>query len=192
MKVTKTGQQRAAEARQRKPWEPSERDLEIYAACTRHERLREIGKRFGICHSRVIAIRDRVGEHRARELGDEIDGMRGRHSDTLGHVINEAFRAWDVTKARLDAIEDTSDEAAESVAGPSGSPGVSYLNTAIAALRDIRKIWAADKLPQKQHAPASQRRDDGSDGMRVAGKSQNVVFGELLEKLQARLRPPAN
>ena len=27
MKVTKTGQQRAAEARQRKPWEPSERDL---------------------------------------------------------------------------------------------------------------------------------------------------------------------
>ena len=27
MKVTKTGQQRAAESRQRKPWEPSERDL---------------------------------------------------------------------------------------------------------------------------------------------------------------------
>ena len=189
MKVTKTGQQRAADARQRKPWEPSERDLEIYAACTRHERLREIGKRFGICHSRVIAIRDRVGEHRARELGDEIDGMRGRHSDTLGHVINEAFRAWDVTKARLDAIEDTSDEAAESVAGPSGSPGVSYLNTAIAALRDIRKIWAVDKRPQKQQSPTSQGRDDGSDGMRIAGKSSKQALRELLEKLQSRLGP---
>ena len=105
----------------------------------------------------------------------------------MGHVINEAFRAWDVANARLVAIEDTSDGAGESVAGPTGSPGVSYLNTAIAALRDIRKIWAVDRLPHKHGDPVSQRRDDGSEGMRVAGKNRNQAFRELLEKLQAKL-----
>lgn len=177
MSVTNLGQQRAARAQRRKTWEPSVRDLEIFrACCEQRQPLREIGKQFGITHSRVIAIRDRVAQHRAVQLCDQTDAMRAQHTGTLGKIIRECFEAFEATKTRGQQ------------AGEGGSPDVVYLQTAIKALNDIRKIWAIDRVPDRRGP--SLGRDDGLHGTRVAGKNQNDVLHALIANLQSKLPTP--
>lgn len=189
MGVTKTGRQRVAESRQRKPYQPSERDLQIYLACCRHERLREIGKRFGLCHSRVIAIRDRVGAHRAQELVNETDSLRAQHTASLEHVAAEALSAW---KSIKDQTLKSADGSAPSVGVLTGSPGANYLMTVITSIGEMRKIWSVDKQPERHRLQSHNARDDGSHGLRVAGKSREQVLLELIQKLQTKLSAAQN
>lgn len=176
MSVTNLGQQRAAKAQRRKVWEPSVRDLEVFRACSEQKQtLREIGKQFGIGHTRVIAIRDRVAQHRATQLCDETDAMRAQHTDALGKIIRECFEAFEATKTRDQQAED------------GGTPDVAYLQTAIKALNDIRKIWAVDRVPDRDRLTHRNDRDDGFKDMRVAGKSQDELLRALVEKLRNKL-----
>ena len=172
---------------------PNAKDLEMYWRHMRFETYDSIAKDFDCSHVWVWTVCKKVGVWKAKQAGDEIDAIRGRVMDTYSRIINEALCAWDTVK-KLSLVSELvydADGNVGSVKVPTGSPGDGYLKTAILGLNEIRKLWAADKASVKDKGHDNAR-DDGSNGMRVAGKPDNVAFGELLEKLQARLKPSAN
>ena len=194
VRKAKGTKQRAADVRHNHgEWEPNAKELEMYWRHMRFETYDSIAKDFDCSHVWVWQVCKKVGVWKAKQAGDEIDAIRARAMDAYSHIIHEALKAWEKVRdlSLVSELVYDADGNVASVKVPTGSPGDGYLKTAILGLNEIRKLWAADKASVKDEAPDNAR-EDGSEGMRVAGKSQNVVFGELLEKLQARLKPSAN
>lgn len=172
--------QAAVAARFEGPWEPSAKELEIFERCCRYESLSSIAKDMGYAApSSIMLIRDKVGQWKAAYHNDRTEAFRSRALQTYEHVISEALDAWNkIKESLLDKPDGT----------PGGSPGDGYLKTVISSLNEIRKLWYLDKIPEKQKPPGdADKRDDGSNGMRVAGKSRNEVLSELISKIQGKI-----
>ena len=81
---------------------------------------------------------------------------------TYSYCVKEAIETWEKTKAE--------------------DPDPRYLETAMKGLGEIRKLWAADRLPEKKGGDEN-KRDDGFSGERVAGKSQTEMLAILVAKI---------
>ena len=168
-----------------KPWEPSLRDLEIYAGLAEGRTTRDVAEQYGIDHSRVVRIGQKIDKWLAPQWMDRIRELKARQTESLMHVFREAMGAWrDSKRDAVSSTDRTSEkhgtETSVTTKGQCGNP--SFLSEARAALADIRKIWGAD-------APVDPG-DTQSD--RVSGRPREEVIREQIARLRAALEPHDN
>ena len=151
--------------------------------------MREIGQEYGISAPRVSQITKKIDGWLAPQLMAEIREMKANHTTRLMHIYSEAMREWE--RSKLDAestskmretagsLEDGGGRKARVVETTKGRLGDSrYLDTARAALADIRRINGADEPLDVRH----------SYEVRVAGRSVAEVQQEIWDRLQAYRR----
>lgn len=182
--------QEAAAARFEGPWEPDAKELEIFERCSRYEPLSRIAKDMGCSAVWVMKVRDKVGQWKSAYHNDRTEALRARALQTYEHIIFEALDAWEKIKglSLVSELQYDKEGAVASVNVPGGSPGDGYLKTVVSALNEIRKLMVLDKIPEKQGpAAGSEKRDDGSEGMRVAGMSRPDALALLCAKINEKL-----
>lgn len=182
------GPKRQRAGRPKGPYEPSPRDLEIYAGICEGRTTRDLGNEYELSHRRIRAIRDRVDDWLIPQWMEQIRRLKSRHSESLMFLYREAVAGWrrsqeDVvtltqrTGNGSDAGQTTSTHQSKSQAGHAP-----FLTEARAALADIRKIWGADAPVSVVH----------SDEDRVAGRPRQEVIREQIEVLSRALDPSDN
>ena len=160
--AAQAGGRRTARIKKLAPWEPSPRDLEMFDLHLRFISYSEIGKRFGCSHAYAHQVCVKVSQWSAQRSIDSIEAIRGQVMQTYSYCVKEAIETWEKTKAE--------------------DPDPRYLETAMKGLGEIRKLWAADRLPEKKGGDEN-KRDDGFSGERVAGKSQTEMLAILVAKI---------
>lgn len=159
--------QLAGNLSQAAPWEPSAKDLEMYERHIRFVSYAEIGKEFGCSHVWALKVCQKVDQWKAQRAIDSIEAIRGQVMSTYAYCVKEAIEKWEETK---------SDE-----------PDPRFLETAMKGLGEIRKLWAADRVPEKKGGDEN-KRDDGFAGERVAGKSQVEMLEILVAKISRTMK----
>jgi hypothetical protein len=135
---------------QRGPWEPTPRDLQIYARLCEGQTTREVAKEFDLTHGRIVQLGQQIDRWLAPQLMDSIREIKARHTEHLMHIFRQAMAAWE--RSKLDSVATTEKsinhgehpgtETAMTTKTQAGHPA--FLAEARAALSDIRKIWGAD------------------------------------------------
>ena len=128
----------------------------------------QIAAEIGISQVAVSKILKRVEVRLLRELAATVERQKARQTLRLEHVVTEAFRAWDQSKA------DTTRRRQRKTLGEHAGAGATvaeivvenqhgdprYLDEARKALADLRKLWGLD-APQKVDLRASRNPYDG-------------------------------
>lgn len=181
--------QLAGNLAQAAPWEPSARDLEMYERHIRFVSYSEIGKEFGCSHVWALQVCKKVDQWKAQRAIDSIEAIRGQVMGTYSKIVAEALSAWEWMRENAlkpEFVIDKETGATVEVRMPSGSPGDGYLKTALDGLKEIRKLWAADRIPDKKGGDEN-KRDDGFNGERVAGRSQTEMLEILVAKITKKI-----
>jgi transposase len=129
-------------------------------------------------HKMLVKVR----EDRFNELKDKADHQRTQQTDALWrlyHAANEAWeRSWKPTKTLTTKQgEEQNQNASVTIRDGTGDPR--YLQTAMQALADIRKIWGLDA--PKKIAPTS------PDGTKEYGELSDTDRAAALANLYARV-----
>ncbi len=163
-----------------KPWEPDERDMEIYAKVCGGQSLGEVGKLYDLTAPRIHVIVHRIDGWLAPQLMEQIREIKANHTARLMHVYTEAMKEWErsklpgmtVMKKKIGHGQFPGTDLTNSKEYQTGNP--SFLSEARAALKQIREIWGADAPLQIEH----------SGEVRVAGRDVSEARSELLERIQ--------
>lgn len=130
-----------------KPWEPTARDLDIYAEVVNGEMTyEEIGEKFNLSKQRIHQIAKQVDQHLIPQMMEKIREIKVRHTGSLDRIFRQAMRGFsDSKRPTVEETNKVTDEGEESTVKRktnAGSP--SFLSEARGALSDIRRIWGAD------------------------------------------------
>lgn len=145
---------RTSRRRAKGEWEPSPRQLEIYADLHRGDLTQgDVAKKYGLTRQRVGAIKDQINKYLVPIYMDSIRELRCEHTQRLMHIYQEAMAAWEASK-KPGIVE----ESGVSVKGPYDKTTTrhqtgdsSYLREARAALSEIRRVWGADTPIEVKH-----------------------------------------
>ena len=169
-------------------WEPSARDLEIYAEVVKGNRTpAAIGADHGIPRQRVNQIADKIESWLAPQYMERIREIKAGHTGRLMHMYHQAMEAWDASKGKVIIRTVKSGgkygvEKSRRSEHRNGNP--TYLAEARACLAEIRKIWGADAPLKVEH----------SGEIRVAGDVEGArqrMRDELAKRL-SKLEPSSN
>ena len=167
-----------AEARRAAAWE--------YALKGKSERqIAELLERDGLGKVSPAAVHKmlvKVREERFNELKDKADHQRTQQTDALWRMYHEANEAWEKSWKPTKTLttkqgEEQSQNASVTIRDGTGDPR--YLQMAMQALGDIRKIWGLDA--PKKIAPTS------PDGTKEYGELSDTDRAAALANLYARL-----
>lgn len=170
------------------PWEPSTRDLELYARLCRGKTLREVGEEFEISYQRVHIIAQQIDRWLAPQLMEQIREIKARHTESLMHIFREAMSAWELSKGdHLTVTEKEGDKPETITQRKHNKLGASaYLSEARAALAEIRKIWGADATVK----------GGTEEGIRAAGmepeEAKKIYARAKIEQYQRMLESSPN
>ena len=132
--------------------EPSPRDLEIYAQVCAGRTQQAVGDAFGLSRQRIHVIVRQVEAWLAPQLVERVRELKARHTTSLEHVFRESMAAWEKSKAdRLKFRNGTTanGEINETTREQTcGDPR--FLDAAMKALTDIRKMWGANEAPARE------------------------------------------
>lgn len=141
------GRKKSGAAQVSKPWEPSARDLDIYADVVNGEMTYEqIGEKFGLSKQRVHKLAQQIDKWYIPQMMEKIREIKVRHTGSLDRIFRKSMMGFEAS--RRDSIESTEKESEGEVETTikrktnAGSPA--FLSEARGALSDIRKIWGAD------------------------------------------------
>lgn len=171
-------------------WEPSIRDLEIYAEIKKGRTYRDVAPDFDVSYSNVHAVCKKIDKWLRPQWMDEIRDVMTRQSEHLEHIFCEAMAAWELSKQDRITVTKKNDgtlAAQDEITirrehNKLGDP--KYLAEARKALADIRKIWGAETK-----ASAFQGDDDGN--FDPTGKSRDEARAEFFEQQAKLLRERA-
>jgi hypothetical protein len=128
------------------PWEPSVRDLDIYAGLAEGKSTRQLGEEFDLPFQQVVRIGQKIDKWLAPQWMERIQEIKAWHTECLMTIFQESMAAWQASK--MDAVSMTEkstvtgDEISVTREEQCGDP--SFLSTARAALAEIRKIWGVE------------------------------------------------
>ncbi|HTI49764.1 MAG TPA: hypothetical protein VL475_02390 [Planctomycetaceae bacterium] len=165
------------------PWEPCNRDLEIYGRVCSGRSYRSLSDEYHLSLSRLHEIVSRIDGWLAPQLMEKIREIKANHTTRLMHIYQEAMAAWEKSKENAVSVTEKSaadgNELSTTTKGQCGDS--SYLSQARAALQEIREIWGADAPLKLEH----------SGEIRVAGRPIEEVRSDLLERMN-RIAGAAN
>lgn len=136
-----------------KPWEPSARDLDIYADVVNGDMTYEqIGEKFGLSKQRIHQLAHQVDQWYIPQMMGKIREIKVRQTASLDRIFRKAMAGFEASRRdSIESIEKESGSGDESETETTikrktnaGSPA--FLSEARGALADIRKIWGADAL----------------------------------------------
>ena len=160
-----------------KPWEPTAQQLLIYEKIIqgRHT-YRELAKEFKLSKTVVGITFQKVNAWFVPQILADIKEEKARQVAELRNIFCEAMKAWDASK--LDAVTRRVGDTAKGkidvteTKGQCGDP--KFLQVAINALRDIRRITGADAALRVEH----------SGSIRVAGRDPAEVRQEVFNRIR--------
>lgn len=165
------------QAKKRAEWEPSPRQLQIYAELHRGDVTQtDVGRKFGTTQKNVSVIKRRVEKWLVPQYVDSIREMRVEHTQRLMHIYAEAMKAWEASKQpAVEVTESESDtrggvqtrKTTEQVGNPA------FLSQARAAMNEIREMWGANAPIEVRH----------SAEVRVAGMSLDQAIMQKQNQL---------
>ncbi len=162
----------------RDPGKPPPRDIEIYNKVASGGRTyAEIGEEYGnLTAGRISQIVRRVDEYIFPQLVDDIRKIKIEQTGELQHVYREAMDAWERSKQDEVTVRDgftpMGTTKITTKKGQVGNPA--FLNVAMKAKEDIRKIWGAD-------APL---RTENIHDIRVAGQTREEWSEQVMKRIE--------
>ena len=174
------------------PYVPPTNHMKWYAEYSKLTRsMDNIAQEYGVSQQAVSAAIKKVNRWLWQENLDDIKAIKTQHVQMLENISREAMRAW--VKSKDIALMEVSKEG-ESNGEKGGSYSekstterhqcgdAQYLNAAMKALEQIRKITGAD-IPMEVTP---------DDGVRFAGQSRDKAIQNRIKELQGRLEPSKN
>lgn len=162
-----------------KPYEPSERDLQIYVRVQSGRSMTSTAKKFGLTAAAVSFICKKIDAWFADQYMGRIREIKANHTQRLEYIYREAMNAW--RRSQEDEVEETEKDighgqfpGTDRTEKRKGQVGASeFLQTAMKAIHDIRDIWGANAPLQIEH----------TGEVRVAGRDVNEARSDLLERV---------
>jgi hypothetical protein len=163
-----------------RPWEPNERDLDIYIRVNSGRSHARVAQKFGLTRVAISLICKKLDKWFADLYMGKIRELKAGHTQRLEYIYREAMSAW--RRSQRDDVTETEKEighgqfpGTDRTEVRKGQVGASeFLQTAMKALNDIREIWGANAPLEIAH----------SGEVRVAGRPVDEARSELLEKVQ--------
>ena len=160
-----------------KPWEPTARQLLIYERIIQGEPYRAIGESLTpkIGKSEIGRIFQKVNAWLVPQILTDIKEEKARQVAELRNIVCEAMKAWHESKrdavTKRDGLTPKGPVKMTETKGQVGDP--KFLQVAINALRDIRRITGADAPLRVEHSGA----------IRVAGRDPAEVRQEVFNRI---------
>lgn len=170
-------------------WEPSVRDLEIYALLAEGKTTRVIAAKYKVSHTAIVKVGAKIDRWLVPQWMDKIRDIKAFHTEALMHIFREAMTAWELSKADYLTVTEKDGEKPETVTQRKHNKlgAATYLGEARAALAEIRKIWGADAPPKSSNEDNLPR----AAGM-PPDMAREVYVKHKMDELQKMLEPSAN
>jgi hypothetical protein len=153
--------------------------MDLYARVVSGETMAAVGKDIGATRQSISLICHKMDNYLLPIHMDRVRALKSEHTEKLTHIYCEAMAEWRRSKQNAEMVSEklktNGEEKTETTKTTKGQCGdARYLEAAMKALQDIRKIWGAD-------APIEMR---FMGELRVAGKPIEEANRELLEEIE--------
>ncbi len=142
----------------------------------------------------VSAMLIRTEARALKALQERVGGHKARQTACLMLIYEEAMNAWERSKKAFTGIEKDVEQTADGLktVGPmtvktedrDGNP--SFLETAMKALSDVRKLWGLD-APEKYEVKAEATGGKEAEFMKLLGKAMDTMSVEELTKTKEHI-----
>lgn len=173
-------------------FQPTARDLEIYSKVIKLDRTyADIGSDYSLTPQRIQQIVEEVDKWLVPQHMDRIRQIMSRQTATLNHISHQMMAAWEKSKfppiEEIDTVSSGDDDGktTHTVKRKSTCGDTAYIDRAIKALAEIRRIWGAEA----KTAPELE------DGIRAAGIPYEEAVAKYIEEQKEildRLLPSLN
>lgn len=130
-----------------KAWEPSPRDLEIYALLVSGKTSRSIAAQYKLSHVQITRIGKKIDKYL---LPEKLEGARDAlafHIEAEMHIFRQAMESWELSKGDVVTVTEKKGEKPETItqrkANKVGNPA--FLAQASTSMEKIRKMLGLDK-----------------------------------------------